>query len=462
MSPGPVRRAAPVRRPALVRRPEPLRRPGGHAVVIGAGIGGLAAARALSERFAEVTIVERDRLPADPGPRAGVPQGRHGHALAARGLRAFNELFPGLSGELAAAGAPTVDFCARAEHHWPNGVPAAIPSPVTIQPVSRPLLEDVLRRRVLAIPGVRIMEGCTVTGLRGDARRVTGVHLTRRADGTTMALPASLIGEAAGRTSRLPGWLDAIGVPRPAEATVDAGVGYATRAYHIEPAAAPSWRALFEIPHAPSVPRGCFALRVEDDRLLVTLQGAAGDHPPADEDGFERFVKSLRSDIAAIVAPLRPASGVYRYARSAAIRRHYHQVGHWPDGLIVLGDAACTFNPLYAQGMTVAALEALALGDLLGRSAHTDLPGLSRAFQRRVGRITSWPWTMSALADRAWTEATPLVTAAHRYLSACQDLAVDDSPMFHDLARVTNMLTGPAVLFRPRHLARHLGRLVRP
>src|SRR5437868_2037522 len=290
----------------------------------------------------------------------------------------------------------------------------------------------------------------------GDARQISGVHLTRRGDGTATTLPASLVADAAGRSSHLPDWLEAIGVPPPAETTVDAGVGYATRVYHVEPEAALNWRALFEIPHAPAVARGCFALHAEDGRLLVTLQGAAGDHPPVDEDGFERFMKSLRSDIAAVVASLRPASGVYRYARSAAVRRLYHRIRRWPDGLIVLGDAACTFNPLYAQGMTVAALEAQTLSVLLARSGDGDLTGFSRDFQRRAGRITAWPWMMSSLADRAWTETSPLVTAAHRYLTACQDLAVDDPSMFHDLARVTNMLTGPAPLFRPRHLGRLL------
>ncbi|TYB41837.1 FAD-dependent oxidoreductase [Actinomadura chibensis] len=439
----------------------PVRRRGGHAVVIGAGIAGLAAARALSRAFTEVTVVERDRLPAEPRPRAGVPQGRHGHALAARGLRVLNELFPGLSSQLAAAGAPPADFCAQAEHLWPGGLLTATPSDVTIQPVSRPLLETVLRDRVQATDGVRVVEGRTVTGLVGDARRVTGVRLTRRGGGAA-TLPASLVADASGRTSRLPGWLAAIGVPAPEETSVDAGVGYATRGYRAEPEAGPGWRALFEIPHAPRLPRGCFALRVEGDLLLVTLQGAAGDHPPADEDGFDRFMKSLRSDIAAVVAPLRPVSGVVRYARSTAVRRHYHRVRPWPDGLVVLGDAACTFNPLYAQGMTVAALEARALGELLGRPSDADLTGFSRVFQRRAGRITSWPWLMSSLADRAWSETTPLVTAAHRYLTTCQDLAVDDPAMFRDLARVTNMLSGPAPLFRPRNLERLLRRHARP
>ncbi|WP_237106285.1 FAD-dependent monooxygenase [Nonomuraea sp. MG754425] len=421
------------------------------AVVVGAGIAGLAAARALSGAFSEVTIVERDLLPDVPRPRSGVPQGRHGHALAAQGLRVLGELFPGLGDDLHAAGAPAIDFCVQAEHHWPDGVPSATPSEVVIQPVSRPLLEDVLRRRVMALPGVRVVAGHTATGLLGDARRVTGVRLGRRGGGAT-TLRASLVAEAAGRSSKLPAWLAGLGVPPPPESAVDAGVGYATRGYLLESGDAPPWRALFEIPHAPVVARGCFALRVEDDRLLVTLQGAAGDHPPADPDGFERFMKSLRSDIAAVVAPLRPEPGVHRYGRSAALRRHYHRLRRWPEGLIVLGDAACTFNPLYAQGMTVAALEARALAELLGTAPGPG--GLSREFQRRAGRITRWPWTMSALADRAWTDSGPLVAATHRYLSACQDLAVGDPAMFRDLARVTNMLTGPAPLLRPRHLAR--------
>lgn len=436
----------------------------GHALVIGAGICGLATARALSETFRMVTIVERDHLPLDPRPRPGVPQGHHGHALAARGLQAFEALFPGLGRELDGAGASPVDFCRQGRHHWPAGVPGPIPSRVLIQPVSRPLLETILRRRVCALPGVRIIDGSTVTGLRADSGRVTGVDITRRPGGvtgptarrSTTTLHAGLVADTSGRSSHLPDWLAAIGLPRPAVTSADAGVGYASRAYHAEPGTAPHWRVLFEIPHAPDIKRGCFALHIEDRLLLVTLQGVAGDHPPTDEDGFESFMKSLECNLAAVVAPLRPASKTYRYARSSGHRRLYHRVRPWPDGLIVLGDAACTFNPLYAQGMTVAALEASALGDLLKRFTPPDLRGFSTAFQRRVGRITSVPWTLSALADRAWTETSPLVTSAHRYMSACQDLAVDDAAMFHDLARVTNMLAGPAVLARPRHLARIL------
>ncbi|MGW4421581.1 NAD(P)/FAD-dependent oxidoreductase [Streptosporangium sp. NPDC004631] len=431
-----------------------------HAVVIGAGIAGLAAARALSETFDQVTIVERDHLPATPVPRPGVPQGRHAHGLAARGRQVLETLFPGLGRELEAEGAPTADFCRQARLHLPAGVPPPIPSQVVIQPVSRPLLETVLRRRVAAIPGVRIIDGCAVTGLRADTREVTGVQITRRtvakAGGDTATIAADLIADAGGRSSHLPGWLTAIGLPRPGERAVDARVGYASRAYHTEPGVTADWRALFELPRAPHLTRGCSVLQIEDHLLLVTLQGAAGDHPPGDHDGFERFAKSLACDLTTVVGSLRPAGGVSRYARSAAHRRLYHRLRAWPDGLIALGDSACTFNPLYAQGMTVALLEAQSLRDLLGGTTRRDLRGFSAAFQRRVGRITFWPWMLSSLADRAWTETSPLVRAAHRYLSSYQDLAVEDATMFHDLARVTNLLAHPATFVQPRHLARIL------
>ncbi|WP_147268102.1 FAD-dependent oxidoreductase [Spongiactinospora rosea] len=429
---------------------------GGHAVVIGAGIAGLVAAQALAESFGQVTIIERDRLPDTARPRPGVPQGHHAHALAARGLLVLEELCPGLGRRLDAAGAPPVDFCREARHHWPAGVPEPVSSDVVIRPVSRPLLEILLREHVGARPEVRIMDGHQAGDLVGDAGAVTGVEVTPRgAGGRAMTMAADLVADASGRSSHLPGRLAAIGLPPPAEQRVDARVGYASRAYHIDPAAPPPWRALFETPDAPGRTRGCFALRIERDRLLITLQGAAGDHPGAEEDDFMAFMKSLRAGLADVVAGLEPATPIHRYRRSAGHRRLYHRLPSWPDGLIVLGDATCTLNPLYAQGMTVAALQARALGTML-RERPLASPGSAAAFQRRAMRISARPWWMSALADRAWTDSSPLVRAADAYLGACQRLAVADTAMFRDLAEVSNMLTGPAVLTRPRHLARLL------
>ncbi|GAA0917610.1 hypothetical protein [Nonomuraea longicatena] len=437
----------------------------GHAVVIGAGVAGLATAQVLTDHFEQVTVVERDRLTADARPRPGVPQGRHAHALAARGRILLEDLFPGLGSELQRAGALPADFCRQARHHWPAGVPEPTASPVVIQPVSRPLLELTLREHLAALAEVHVIDGCAVTGLVGRPGEITGVCVTQRkgvgprreqVDSPSGLVRADLVVDASGRSSHLPGWLTDLGLPAPTELTTDARVGYASRAYHADPSRLPNWRALFETPRAPGRTRGCFALLIEDRRLLITLQGVAGDHPPYDEDGFGAFMTSLDSDLAEVVADLRPASGIHRYARSTTHNRLYHRVRPWPDGLIVLGDATVTFNPLYAQGMTVAAMAAHTLRDLLDRHRDISPRRLTAAYQRRLARATAWPWQMSVLADRAWTEPTLPVRAAVAYLGTCQDLAVEDTAMFVDLARVTNLLARPAVLLRPRHLVQAL------
>ncbi|WP_157868533.1 FAD-dependent oxidoreductase [Streptomyces caatingaensis] len=445
-------------------REHPARR-FGRAAVIGAGIAGLLTARALAGVFEEITVFERDHLPSDPRPRRGVPQGRHAHALQARGLEIFSELFPGLRQQLHAAGAPVVDFCQDARLQLPGGAARPMPSGILIQPVSRPLLETAVRTRVAALPGVRIRDGCTVTGLLTDsaARQVTGVHLTHRAPGSRVRTPAvhqaELVVDAGGRASHLPDWLVALGLPRVAGTTVDARVGYASRRYRTGRVPAASWRALFEPPQPPGHTRGCFALHIEDHQLLVTLQGAADDHPPTDDDGFHAFARSLHSDLATVLAILEPHSSAVRYARTANRRTYYHRLSPWPDGLLVLGDAACVFNPVYAQGMTVAAVEARALRDLLVRHRGHDLTGFARRFQHRLARITAWPWAMATLTDRGWPTGEPspaTVRAACWYLRRWQERIPHDPRMFEDFVRVANMLAGPATLVRPRHLARAL------
>ncbi|MCX5205769.1 FAD-dependent monooxygenase [Streptomyces sp. NBC_00237] len=433
----------------------------GHAVVIGAGIAGLLAARVLADAFTHVTVIERDRLDPVPAPRKGVPQGRYPHAMQARGLEALEQLLPGLRHELTAAGAPPIDFCHDSRVYFPHGAPQPMASDIRIQPVSRPLLETAMRGRTLRLPGIHLRDGCTVTAITAheDRGTVTGVTLLHRrrglSTGTTESIPAELIVDASGRGSHLPDWLTALGWPRVTETIVDPRTGYAARGYRLTDQTAPVWRALFELPQPPHTPRGAAVLRVENDRLLVALQGAAGDHPPTDENGFHTFMKTLSCELYETVQRLEPDTTVLRYARTANCRRHYHRLSPWPDGLIVLGDAACVFNPVYAQGMTVAALEALALRDLLAQHPYppTDL---GRRFQRRLARITAWPWLLATLPDRAWQShrPPPYSRAAVRYLDACQRLAPEDPRMFHDIARVTSSLSSPLLLIHPRHLIR--------
>nr|WP_052392542.1 hypothetical protein [Streptomyces roseoverticillatus] len=375
-------------------------------------------------------------------------------------------MLPGLSRELAAHGAPLVDFCRDSRFQLPHRVLSVMESGILIQPVSRPLLEAAVRHRVLGLGNVVLREERTATGLLTDGagRRVTGVRLTRRArrprEAAEETLTADLVADASGRSSHLPDWLLSHGLPRVAETRIDARVGYATRSYRTTPDAPAPWRALFETPQAPHSPRGAFALRIEDNRLLVTLHGAGGDHPPVGEQGFDTFMKSLSSDLYDTVRQLRPDSPIRRYARTANRRLHYHRLTPWPQQLIVLGDAACTFNPVYAQGMTVAALEALALRDLLAQRTGPPPPDLARRFQRRLAHLTTWPWLLATVSDHAWQTnrspslLTPLYRASQWYMDQWLRGATQDPGMLYDLARVTNMLAGPAPLFHPRHIIR--------
>ncbi|HEV2888537.1 MAG TPA: hypothetical protein VGX49_16625, partial [Jatrophihabitans sp.] len=203
----------------------------GSAVVVGASIGGLLAARVLSDCYDRVVVLDRDVLPDHAVARRGVPQGRQLHVLLSRGKEALDELFPGLSAELNARGAPLVDL--HDDVHWYNDGQRMLraPSPLVAVGMSRPLLEDALRARVAALPGVELRSPVEVLGLTttADRRRITGVRLLSA--GTEQALAADLVVDAGGRGSRTPNWLAELGYPRPAEEQVRVGVSYVTRTY---------------------------------------------------------------------------------------------------------------------------------------------------------------------------------------------------------------------------------------
>jgi len=166
-------------------------------------------------------------------------------------------------------------------------------------------------------------------------------------------------------------------------------------------------------------------------------------------------VKSLRSDLATTVSALPPLPDIHRYARTANHRRHYHRLRHWPPGLIAIGDAVCVFNPVYAQGMTVAALEALALRNLL---RHRHRRNFTTRFQHHQARLTAWPWLLATIGDTGWHTEQPAITTrlAQWYLNRWRHHIPHDPTMFRHFAQLTNMLSGPTILFRPRHLARIL------
>lgn len=436
----------------------------GHAVVIGGSIAGMCAARVLARSFAKVTVVERDELADAPEIRKGAPQGYHVHAMLAGGALLLEELFPGIDAELAEAGAPQLhigrDVGYLAAHGWAQ----PFEPPIPIRAASRPLIEQRVRRRVLAMDRVSVRSGQGVQGLLAAAGkdRVVGVAL-EGPGGAGERLEADLVVDASGRGSRARAWLQALGCSAPKETVVDAFVGYSTRVYEDLPSLMGDWRAIFVL-WTPEVTRGGVVFPMEGGRWFATIAGVARDYPPSDEEGFLAFARSLRAPhVADAVSRARPVTEIHATRSTANRWLHFERLSDQPAGFVAMGDAACAFNPIYGQGMTVAVSGAALLGELLARDVPPDR--FPRAFQRALATRLGPVWTMSTSADfqmPATQGQRPLTTrASHAYFNALLKLGAKDADVTRSVSRVLQLLDPPANLVRPRMAARVLANALR-
>ncbi|MFC8761682.1 FAD-dependent oxidoreductase [Streptomyces sp. NPDC057193] len=428
-----------------------------HAVVIGGSLAGLLTARVLAEHAEKVTVVERDRLPEGPEARPGVPQGRHLHVLIAGGQQALDELLPGFMDELHALGAPKVGV-PEDMVQWQNGQwfrRTAATAHFFTGP--RPQLEWLVRQRVLADPRIELVEGTETVGLTGDSSRVRGVRLRERgagADKQPWTLAADLVVDASGRSTKAADWLADIGAEAPHEEILDTGLAYATRVYRA-PAKVPGVDATgYYIVPGPAQVYGGVVLPLGDGRHLVTLSGLRGDEPPTEDGAFEKYAERLPHPVLSEwLARAEPDSPVYGFRRTSNIRRRYDRPGRRPAGFLATGDALCAFNPIYGQGMTVAALGAVALRRALADPRRTPT---TRQVQRALFDASRQAWDISAGADKKMPGATgdaarpgPLDKAVGWYLSRVQARAAGD-PVVGAPFRAALTLTAPLTsLFAP-------------
>jgi 2-polyprenyl-6-methoxyphenol hydroxylase-like FAD-dependent oxidoreductase len=432
---------------------------GERAVVIGAGLGGLLAARVLADSFEQVTVIDRDALPEADEPRRAVPQGRHCHTLLPSGQICLEQLLPGILAELIADGAPSYRAlgelrCVTGGHQLARGDTGR-----RAVLASRPFLEGHVRRRLAELPNVAREERCDAVGLLRDQRRdrIAGVRLLRRAPGSAAEeLCADLVVVATGRGARLPAWLEELGYPRPAEQRLDIDIVYASRPLRLR-AGALGPDKLVLVFARPELPRGLFLFAEEHDRWRLSAYGYGGHHPPTDPDGFQDFVASVAPpDVAVAVRAAEPLAPVAAHRIPADLRRRYERLRRLPRGLVPFGDAICAFNPVYGQGMTVAAREALALGESL--AAGPD--GLERRFLRAAARTIDDAWTLATGADLAQPTVAgrrpARVRLVNAYLRRLHAAAGHDPQLALAFINVVAMIDRPRRLLRPTPVARVL------
>ncbi|MEZ4731695.1 MAG: FAD-dependent monooxygenase [Caldilineaceae bacterium] len=396
---------------AAIATPAPHATSHRHAIVVGGSIAGLLAARVLTEHFARVTIIERDAIDGSPEFRKGAPQARHAHALLGRGQAIMEELFPGFIQELRSNGGVALnmgrDFAFYIHGAWSRPFTSAIVNTGS----SRPLLEATLYRRLATHPQLQFLPGQEVLGLSTDegGQRVTGVHLRERVAGGPREtfLPADLVVDASGRSSQTPRWLAQLGYTPPEEISVNAFPGYATRIYRRPTDFSAKWKALYMMPKAPTHSRGGVILPMEGDRWQVTLIGMAKDYPPTDEAGFLDFARNLPSPrLYEAIKDAEPLTAPYGYRQAENRLREYEKLPRYLEGLLVCGDAVYALNPVYGQGMTVAALGSQVLDKCLKaqrqRNPYGDLTGLAKQFQQQLAKIIADPWQLATGQDLGW------------------------------------------------------------
>ena len=372
---------------------------GQHAIVIGAGMGGLTAAKALSPYFDKVTVLERDALPATAEPRIGTPHCRQVHVLLRGGLDTLNEFFPAFETELEKAGAVRV----RVGSETLVEAPGFDPFPqrdlgIDLLSMTRPLIELIARRFVEREPNIAFQTGCRVTRLLAspNGSAVTGVRYDA-SSGNSAELASDLVVDASSRGTLTMELLDRFGLPRPEETEIGIDLVYATATFRIPRHAPRNWRAVFHRPSAASG-RGGFLIPIEDNCWHIGLNGMHGETPSDQLDTFIAFAGSLRTPtIHDAIKDAEAVGAVHRFNLPASVRRRFEMLQKFPQRLLVIGDAICRFNPAYGQGMTVAAQEARVLARLLAGRAKDGkgLDGLAPTFFDSIQGVLAAPWSVA-------------------------------------------------------------------
>jgi 2-polyprenyl-6-methoxyphenol hydroxylase-like FAD-dependent oxidoreductase len=436
------------------------------AIVIGASLAGMLSAHVAARRFDRVVLVDRGDPPNGMEPRRSVPQERHVHLLLQRGKRVLESLFPGFLAELERHGAVVADASRDVQWFHRDRWKRRFDTGITTHYCSRGLIDHVVRERIKRDPRIRFEPSTRVTGLlRGDDGGISGI--TTESGGAGRSVDADLVIDAGGRGSRAGHWLAELGLPMVRTSQVLSRLGYGTRIYRKHREYDAAWKVLLVLPRPPGTRRMGVISPIEGDRWMVTTGGWLGECPGTEEAEFLEFLRGLPDRaIYDVVRRAEPLSDIAIYRIPGGLRRHYEELADWPARLLVIGDAVCSLNPIYSQGMTVSALEVDALStgldELVGRGASPDA---TRTLQRRIAAQVDGPWQMAESEDlrfpqvagqRSWR-----LMAQHAYGSLVADASAVDATVLRGLLGVIHLIEPPERLLAPAFRARVLASAVR-
>ncbi|MBA2392120.1 MAG: FAD-dependent monooxygenase [Ktedonobacteraceae bacterium] len=415
-----------------------------HVIVIGGGIAGLLAARVVSGYSERVTVVERDYYPNAPNFRAGTPQARQVHTFLLRGQQIIEALFPGFREKILAAGACEHDFASETLYFYGERCPQLAPG-LCGWNASRMLVEWQIRHELKAFP-VTIMEGCAVKGLLYEDHAVRGVKYQERGSAAApiRELSGDLVIDTTGSSSAVLHWLEEIGYASPHETVVNPHIGYATRFYQ-RPANIDAW-SLIAIQATQQSRRAGALMEVEGGRWMVLVAGSGKDYPPNDPEEYLEFAHSLpEQELYTRIKEATPLSHIYGYRPIGNRFRHFDRI-KMPRGFVAMGDAVCSFNPIYGQGMTIAILESQALERCLAHW-HRKKNG-EHDFQRRIAKVLAAPWLLSTVADSSPEDRKTIRDKiAHWYVSGYVIPAIPKDKMVQrTFIEVLHMLKSPNAL----------------
>jgi len=427
----------------------------GKAIVIGGGIAGKLAAKALSSYFQHVIILEADRETNDKVPRKRVPQSHHPHVLLKSGEEAIEKLFPEFVTQLIENGSIVTNFTRDLKWHHFGYWKEPFSGELTMVQQSRPMLEWHLQRRINQVPNITTTYETMTEDLIVDREqnKILGVRFRSLRTGTEEELYGDMVVDASGFGSKSIEWLKTYGI-EVEEEKVWIQLFYATRLFRLKSQERPEWVNLLISPSFPENPYGAFIQTIEENRFSVTFSGYANEHAPQTNEEFFAYAQSLPvPDVLDFLKQAEPITDIKIHKIPYQVRRRFDMASQIPEGFLVIGDAHCRFDPLFGQGISVAAMEAVELQKCLQQAEHFA-KGFTQLFHKKTSKLMATPW------DMATTEAfrhpkikgkKPLLQPFKQwYTKRVYQSSALDSDIYIRLARVMNLIRTPLHLFHPK------------